>query len=242
MISGKAIVTIAILLSSIAMFAGLQTQSAIADKTIVNQCKIDKDTGKCEFDQTYKSKRGDIKVKNEIDATNILQTGGGGGGNVSNVDQQARDRISTLETDNAALKTSNESAFKEIKILQDRVGQQADVLNTLVANNATVFSMLDQAITDIEGNQSTGGGGVPPINNTGGNESGGVVTNETGGGTGGNESGGVVTNETGGSTGNATGNVTNSTGGTPNGTGGFVPTFGSNPFANYYVPVHTRGR
>ena len=241
---------IALTLSLVALMALAPTLSlsVMADKTVVNNCKIDKTTGKCEFDQTYKSKNGDIKVLNKIDASGVLGGGGGGGGNASTVDQQARDRISALETENTGLKdkvdlltASNESAFKEIKIIQDRLSQDADIINTLVENNATVFNALGNAITDVEGNQSTGGGGgvvtnesnggatnesggvVPPVNNTGG----GGVTNSTG-----NESGGVVTNET-----NTGG--TNSTNATS--TNGTMPTtFDYKDFMNKYQPVGVR--
>ena len=260
---------IALTLSLVALMALAPTLSlsVMADKTVVNNCKIDKTTGKCEFDQTYKSKNGDIKVLNKIDASGVLGGGGGGGGNASTVDQQARDRISALETENTGLKdkvdlltASNESAFKEIKIIQDRLSQDADLINTLVSNNATIFNALGNAITDVEGNQSTGGGGgggvvtnesnggatnesggvVPPVNNTGGggvtnstgNSSGGVVTNETNTGGGTNETGGVIANSTG----------TNSTNATS--TNGTMPaTFDYKQFMSHYIiKVHTRGR
>jgi len=255
----------AVLIAGIA-FVPLMIAQVNADKTVINNCKIDKQTGTCEFDQTYKSKRGDIKVQNKIDASAIANGGNGNNGPV--VDEQARNDISDLKQKDINQDTASDKLAADIanvnhtvsqnwNMTDQRLGQLADASNAqqginenntklfdnLTATVAQLKTELADAITDIEGgNQSSGGGETPPVNNTGnqtGNQSSGgggevipPVTNETGNQTG-NQSGGggevppVVTNETGNATGsgnatqpsgNVTGNVTNSTGGTPNGT------------------------
>lgn len=140
-------------------------------KTIVNKCKIDEETGKCEFNQTYKSKKGDINVKNEIDASAISNGGSGGG----TVDQEARDSVATLGT---TVNNNNAS--------QNAVNSEQDVqIANLTSQVNNILSMFEDAITDVD--NSTGiveppgndtGGGFPPTNDTGtgGNETSGNLT------------------------------------------------------------------
>lgn len=148
---------------------------ANADKTIVNNCKIDKQTGKCEFDQTYKSKRGDIKVQNRIDASNILNNNGSGGGGT--VDQTARDGVTALQTKDVQQDSATEKVATDAKTALDNFNQsQTKVNENLSATIQQLKTELENAITDIvSGNQSSGGTG-----NESGNQSGGG-TNETGG-------------------------------------------------------------
>ena len=185
----------AVLIAGIAMTPLLSVQIASADKTIVNQCKIDKETGKCEFNQTYKSKRGDIKVKNEIDASNIIS--GGGNSNVSTVDQEARNDISDLRTD---LDSVNKTVSFNWNMTDQRLGQLADLSNIQngpdgINANQSKFNqnvttqlfelrqLVESAITDITNDS---GPVIPPVTNDTGpvvNDTGPVippVTNDTG--------------------------------------------------------------
>jgi hypothetical protein len=199
-----------------AMFVGINSlQNVNADKTIVNKCEIDEETGKCEFDQTFKSKRGDIKVKNEIDASAIAD-GGGNGGEV--IDQTARDEAAKA---NAGVDSLSANATRDFGIFDQRIGQLANIFNENLsvsdANQSAqinaLWNAVNEAITDIEGgNQSTPT--EPPSNDTGevpSNDTGGVIptpTNDTGGEVPSNDTGEVPTNDTG----EVPGPITNDTG------------------------------
>ena len=247
----------AVLIAGIA-FVPLMIAQVNADKTVINNCKIDKQTGTCEFDQTYKSKRGDIKVQNKIDASAIANGGNGNNGPV--VDEQARNDISDLKQKDINQDTASDKLAADIanvnhtvsqnwNMTDQRLGQLADASNAqqginenntklfdnLTATIAQLKTELADAITDIEGgNQSSGGGETPPVVNNTGNQTG----NQSSGG------GGEippVTNETGNQTGNQSGGggevppVTNETGnqtGNQSGGGGEVPPVVTNETGN----------
>jgi hypothetical protein len=179
----KQFIFVSVLMLAVTLtFAALITPTyADSKKTVVNNCVIDRDTGKCEVKQIYKTRNGDIDVTNNIDASAIL---GGGSGNGSTVDSVARasnieqdQKIGDLQENQTKLIRNETDDDKEFKILVDRVGQQADTINTLLDNNATLFEMLSDAVIDVDGSNATAPGTnstipeVPTDNqtNTGGN-------------------------------------------------------------------------
>lgn len=235
-----------------AMFVGitsLQNTNAETKKKVVNNCITD-ENGKCVTKQIYKSKNGDIEVENNFD---ISQTVGGVNGSNPTVDQLARDMINQLGNETQAQGAQIETLFEttentdqrvttlednqsdisqEITIINDRLGQQADTINTLIANNVTLFEMVEDAITDIENGNGTVI--IPPIDNEtngGGNETNGNGGNGTipdnGNGNGGN---GTIPDNGGNGNGNETnGNTTiPDNGGNGDGNGGNATDSGGN--------------
>jgi hypothetical protein len=182
-----AILTAMILVVGIVSVVGINTTFADSKKAIVNNCVVDKDTGKCDIKQFYKTKNGDIEVTNNVDVSAIM---GGGSGNVSTVDQEARDGVTALQNQD----TIQDNNIGSVQAQTEELRVLINELNSTLQN--AVIDISDSGAVDNQtGNGSSGGT----------NDTGGVVTNDTGG---------VVTNETTG----GNGNVTNNTEGTVNGT------------------------
>lgn len=189
MINNKvAVLTIAmILVVGIVSVVGINATFADSKKAVVNNCVVDKDTGKCELKQIYKTKSGDIDVTNNIDVSALI--GSGGNGNFSGVDEGARQDIATLQgelaniknqrdTDNAAFQMllgNFSNAETERGLLTDRVGQQADLLNTHTDQIAEINATLQDAIIDIDTGNGGGGGNTTDNNTGGGNETGNIT-------------------------------------------------------------------
>jgi hypothetical protein len=159
MINNKVAIFMAmILVVGIVSVIGINTTFADSKKAIVNNCVVDKDTGKCDIKQFYKTKNGDIEVTNNVDVSAIM---GGGNGNVSTVDQEARDGVTALQ---------NQDTIQDNNIgsVQVQTEELRGLINEL---NAT----LQNAVIDID--VSGGGGGGNTTDNTtgGGNETGNIT-------------------------------------------------------------------
>lgn len=188
------------LLVSVIMIAGalvlpLSSSMANADQT----CKFTKANQRCDIDIGRVNGGFKLSIVNEQTNNN---TGGGGGGTV---DQEARDGVAALQTEDISQNGKLDTIVSENTALNQSFGSLTQELNSVKDSLATVQSDLANLTEKVITGISLSNGTV--IVTPGGNGTG----NGTGGGTGGNGTG----NGTGGGTGNSTGG--NSTG---NGTGG----------------------
>jgi hypothetical protein len=174
-----AILTAMILVVGIVSVVGINTTFADSKKAIVNNCVVDKDTGKCDIKQFYKTKNGDIEVTNNVDVSAIM---GGGSGNVSTVDQEARDGVTALQNQD----TIQDNNIGSVQAQTEELRVLINELNSTLQNAVIDISDSGGVVDNQTGNNSGGGGGeVPPVNDTGGS-TGNETGNNTGNGTSGN--------------------------------------------------------
>jgi hypothetical protein len=159
-------VSLALVIGS--MVAMLPTTLTQANADGGGTCKFTGPNQRCDLD--FKKVNGGVKVSIENNISN------GGGGNTSNVDQVARDGVTSLTNDlvNAKNQLSEQNQTitnleTERVILTDRVNQLADLANTQTEQIANLTETLNNAIFDVNVTQTDTTPITPPpvINETG---------------------------------------------------------------------------